>query len=126
MKKSQMARIVEFDRQLRQGRYPNRSNFGVDYGVSARTVARDVEYLRDRLEAPLEYDADRRGYYYSKPWNLPAVVVGSGLREDWLASLIEQLKTLKAAERDYVISSVTQAVACAQVGKEMDFAKFAA
>ena len=49
MKKSQMARIVTFDKTVRMGEYPSRSSFSVDYGVSERTLALDIEYLRDRL-----------------------------------------------------------------------------
>lgn len=106
MKKSQMARVVAFDRLVRGGAYPNRAGFGVDYGISERTIARDIEFLRDRLEAPLEFDGDRRGYFYTGPWELPSVVTMAATREDLIASLIEQLKVLSDAERDLVVSSV--------------------
>jgi hypothetical protein len=100
-----MARIVTFDKTVRMGEYPSRSSFSVDYGVSERTLARDIEYLRDRLEAPLEYDLNRRGYYYSKPWGLPSVITISAKNEDPITSLIEQLKVLSDLERDFVIKS---------------------
>ena len=34
------------------------------HGVSRATVVRDLEYLRDRLGAPIVWDPARRGYRY--------------------------------------------------------------
>lgn len=36
-------------------------------GVSKATVKRDLEYLRDRLNAPILWDRERRGYRYHQP-----------------------------------------------------------
>lgn len=42
--------------------------------MSARTILRDIEYMRDELGAPLEYDSAKRGYYYTEPqFQLPAL-----------------------------------------------------
>lgn len=107
MKKSQMVRIVEFDKEVRFRRYPNRIKFSNENGISERTVARDVEYLRDRLRAPLEYDPDRKGYYYSKEWILPSVFTLSAMNEtDWVDFLIEQIKTLSESGKDLVFRSI--------------------
>jgi predicted DNA-binding transcriptional regulator YafY len=35
--------------------------------VTARTVKRYIEYMRDMYRVPIEYDYKRRGYYYSEP-----------------------------------------------------------
>lgn len=93
MKKSQMARIVNFDKMVRNGEHPNRLSFSNNYMISERTVARDIEYLRDRLEAPLEFNRERKGYYYSRPWILPTPVVLSAMQEDRINSLIQQLNS---------------------------------
>jgi transcriptional antiterminator len=106
MKKSQMARVVEFDKLVNSKGYPNVHRFSVDYEVSGRTIARDIEYLRDTLGAPLEYDLARNGYYYSEPWNLPAVITLSTIKEDQISILIEQIKGLNLSEREFVINSV--------------------
>jgi hypothetical protein len=106
MKKTSIVRIVEFDKLVRGGKYPNRNNFSVDYEVSDRTVARDIEYLRDMLGAPLEYNRDRNGYYYSEPWNLPAVVTLSSTREDRINLLIEELKGMNCSEREFVFRTI--------------------
>ena len=106
MKKTSIVRIVEFDKLVRDGGYPNRHNFSVDYEVSARTVARDIEYLRDMLGAPLEYNRNRNGYFYSEPWNLPTVITFSGVMEDRIAHLIDEMKELSTSEREFVIKSL--------------------
>jgi proteasome accessory factor B len=53
--------------KLTEGNYPNCQNLGRDLEVSSKTVMRDVEFMRDRLGLPLEYDAVRHGFYYSSP-----------------------------------------------------------
>lgn len=106
MKKSQMARIVEFDQLVHLMKYPNRYSFSSDYEVSDRTVARDIEYLRDMLGAPLAYNRARNGYYYSEPWSLPTVVTLSSTREDRIFLLIEELKGLNSSEREFVLNSL--------------------
>jgi len=48
-------------------------------GVSRATVVRDIEYLRDRMNAPIVWDREKRGYHYdapvdeSTPWSLPGL-----------------------------------------------------
>jgi len=113
MKKSQLARIVQFDKEVRFKEYPNRFSFSVEYGVSDRTVARDIEYLRDRLEAPLEYDPQRKGYFYKNEWTPPTVFSLSVMKEmDWVPFLIEQIKMLSDSKRDLVIRSVSHQIPC--------------
>jgi proteasome accessory factor B len=46
---------------------------------SRRTVKRDFEFLRDSLNAPLEYDREHKGYFYRLPdYQLPLVRVTEG------------------------------------------------
>src|SRR5205085_5932303 len=33
---------------------------------STKSIHRDIEFMRDRLELPLEYDVRRNGYYYTQ------------------------------------------------------------
>jgi hypothetical protein len=67
--KSQLVRLVTLDQQIRGGSYPNSHRFAVDYEVSVRTIKRDIEFMKDQLEAPVAYDTERRGYYYTqKEW----------------------------------------------------------
>ncbi|HHY92115.1 MAG TPA: WYL domain-containing transcriptional regulator [Firmicutes bacterium] len=58
-------RLHRIDQLIRQLRYPNVPELSRDLEVSTRTIERDLEFLRDRLGAPLKYDFKRRGYYYT-------------------------------------------------------------
>jgi predicted DNA-binding transcriptional regulator YafY len=39
------------------------------FEVSDKTVKRDIEYLRDRLEAPIKWNHANHSYEYSEPWD---------------------------------------------------------
>jgi predicted DNA-binding transcriptional regulator YafY len=54
------------DEAIRSGRYPNATELAARAEVTIRTIWRDVEYLRDMYEAPIEYDASKKGYYYTE------------------------------------------------------------
>lgn len=60
-------RILEIDRFIREGNYPNCAWLGKHFEVSRATIMRDMEFLRDRYLAPVEYDSQKNGYYYSDP-----------------------------------------------------------
>ena len=70
--RSALARLYLIDQQIASGKYPNTSHL-VDYlrepwgKVSPSTIGRDIDFMRDRLNAPIEYDALHRGYYYTEP-----------------------------------------------------------
>lgn len=60
-------RILEIDRLIREGSYPNATLLGKRFEVSRSTIMRDIDFLRDRYCAPLEYDSQRNGFYYTDP-----------------------------------------------------------
>jgi predicted DNA-binding transcriptional regulator YafY len=59
-------RILAVDALIRAGKYPNASTIARRLEVTARTVQRDIEYMRDMYGAPIEYAPEHRGYYYSE------------------------------------------------------------
>ena len=66
------ARIYYLDQQLRAGKYPNVPTLARELEVQSRTVERDLEHMRDRLGAPIAYDHQRNGFYYtSDSFRLP-------------------------------------------------------
>lgn len=74
-----------FHRQIKQGRFPNAGRLAVRFELSPKTAQRAIEFMRDRLAAPLCYDAARRGYRYEDDsYELPPLWV----RADELASLL--------------------------------------
>ncbi len=77
--KSQYARLMELDRLIRIGKYPNCLTFAADWGVSQKTVQRDIDFLRDQCGAPVEYDRERKGFFYvDDAWMLPSVMLTEG------------------------------------------------
>jgi len=77
--KPQFNRLLELDRQIRDGKYPNCLTFSVDWEVSQKTVQRDIEYLRDTLGAPIEYHREKRGFFYTDAnWFLPSLSMSEG------------------------------------------------
>ncbi len=74
--KPQHARMLFIDRKIQEGGFPNCSSLAEEWEVSSKTIQRDLDYLRYQLDAPLEYSAKKRGYYYTEPrFQLPAMDV---------------------------------------------------
>ena len=77
--KPQFSRLLELDRSIRAGKYPNCLSFSAEYEVSQKTVQRDIDYLKYQLGAPLEYDRGKQGYYYTtSSWFLPSLSLSEG------------------------------------------------
>jgi predicted DNA-binding transcriptional regulator YafY len=65
---SQFERITYIDRALREKGRLRASEVARRFEVTDRQVLRDIEYLRDRLDAPIEWDAPSRSYRYAEPY----------------------------------------------------------
>lgn len=50
---------------IQSGKYPNASKLAREMEVSSKSIHRDIEFMRDRMELPIEYDGSKFGYYYS-------------------------------------------------------------
>ncbi|MCD6389205.1 MAG: WYL domain-containing protein [Desulfobulbaceae bacterium] len=64
--KPQHSRLLFIDKKIRAGEYPNCTSLGLEWEVSSKTIQRDLDYLRNTLDAPLAYHARERGYYYTE------------------------------------------------------------
>jgi predicted DNA-binding transcriptional regulator YafY len=60
-----LRRIMFIDQALRAGRSPNAATLSRELGASRRTIARDIEFMRDQLGAPLEFDPVGNGFVYT-------------------------------------------------------------
>lgn len=60
-------RIIQIDKWIRSGCFPSVQQMEEEYGVSKRTILRDIEFLKDRYNAPVVADRTRKGYYYTDP-----------------------------------------------------------
>jgi hypothetical protein len=68
-------RIVDMVREGSEGGcLPNPGDFRRELKVSPRTLARDLDFLRDEERAPIEYDAKAHGYRLTdEGYRLPPV-----------------------------------------------------
>lgn len=60
-------RMMRIHSLLQAKKYPNCSRLKRDLEISVRTVLRDIDFMKYRLNLPIEYDKQRYGFYYSKP-----------------------------------------------------------
>ncbi len=58
-------RIYKIEQMLARHRVTTRADLLDALGVSLATFKRDLEYMRDRLNAPIIWDAELRGYRYN-------------------------------------------------------------
>lgn len=76
---TRLERLLHMDRMIRSGNYPSVKTFIDRFEVSESTVYHDIQFLRDRLYAPLEYSRVHQGYCYTdQSWNLPTLAVTEG------------------------------------------------
>jgi proteasome accessory factor B len=70
-----LRRIIALVRDgMAGGRLPNRSDFRRELEVSPRTLARDLDFLRDEERAPIAYEPARHGYRLTDAtYDLPPV-----------------------------------------------------
>jgi len=71
-------RFYQIQQLLQSSRAVSMRRFIEELGVSRATINRDIEYLRDRFNAPIEWDRTRRGYRLEQqpgetPWSLPGL-----------------------------------------------------
>lgn len=81
-----MERYYWFDNQVRAGRFPNATALADRFEISSKTAQRSIDFMRDRLDAPLQYDSVQKGYCYSeRSFCLPSFQVS---QEELIAILL--------------------------------------
>ena len=108
--KYNIRRLKRLLSMLKENRYPNYPRFLAEmrrqdlagaYDLSARTLLRDIAFLRSEYRAPIEYDRERRGYYLADPdWSadipllddseMRAAVLGARLAENLMPAPVKQ------------------------------------
>ena len=58
-------RFLWFHDRVKASKYPNARHLAERFEISPRTAQRELDFIRDRLKAPLEYEHTRKGYYYT-------------------------------------------------------------
>lgn len=62
-----LARMMRLHERLLAGRYPNCKQMAREFEVTTKTVQRDVNFMRDQMGLPIEYDKARFGFRYTRP-----------------------------------------------------------
>ncbi len=57
------------DEQLREKKYPNCTRLAKYLDVTTKSIQRDIEFMRNTLGAPIEYNNKVKGYFYIDGWN---------------------------------------------------------
>lgn len=88
-----IARMMKIHELLASGDFPNCSSLSDVFEVSYKTVQRDIDFMRDQLLLPIDYDQVRHGFHYTKPVHrFPMLTVNQG-------ELVALLVAQKAVEQ---------------------------
>jgi proteasome accessory factor B len=59
-----LERMLRIHQSLQAGKFPNASALARELEVSTKSIHRDLDFMRDRLNLPIEFDSTRNGYFY--------------------------------------------------------------
>jgi len=62
-----MERIQKIHERLTRNAHPNCQNLAADLEVSYKTIHRDIEFMKYRLNLPIEFGREHNGYFYTEP-----------------------------------------------------------
>jgi len=60
-----LERMLRIHQAIQAGSFPNARTLAREREVSTKSIQRDIGFMRDRLNLPIEYDAVRNGYHYT-------------------------------------------------------------
>jgi proteasome accessory factor B len=60
-----LERMLRIHQALQSGKFPNASTLAREIEVATKTIHRDIEFMRDRLNLPIEFNPARNGYFYN-------------------------------------------------------------
>ena len=74
-----LERMMRLHQKLIAGDFPNCRKLSDELEVSTKTIQRDIDFMRDRLGLPIEYDQLHFGFVYTEPvTHFPSVEVSEG------------------------------------------------
>ena len=73
-----LERLLQLDRLLRAGDRPTAGRMATILEVTERTVRSDIEFLKNRFHAPVEYTKLRGFHYTDADWRLPTIPLSHG------------------------------------------------
>ena len=74
-----LARMLRIHQAIQSGSFPTATQLAAELEVSTKSIHRDLEFMRDRLQLPLEFDRSRFGYGYTEEVSsFPTVQITEG------------------------------------------------
>ncbi|MGA9377674.1 MAG: transcriptional regulator [Phormidium sp.] len=73
-----LERLLQIDELLRSGRRQTSGSLAEATEVTERTIRSDIAFLRDRLNAPLEFNRRQGFHYTNSDWRLPSISLSQG------------------------------------------------
>ncbi len=61
-----LERMLRIHQALQSSGFPNASKLASEIEVAAKTIHRDIEFMRDRLNLPIEFSPGKNGYFYTE------------------------------------------------------------
>jgi predicted DNA-binding transcriptional regulator YafY len=61
-----LERMLRIHQAIQAGNFPNASSLSKELEVSTKSIHRDLDFMRDRLDLPLDYNGSRKGYCYTQ------------------------------------------------------------
>lgn len=74
-----LERMLRIHQALQSGKFPNATSLAREIEVAAKTIHRDIEFMRDRMNLPIQFDIPRNGYFYAGEVNaFPTMQITEG------------------------------------------------
>jgi len=74
-----LERMMRIHQAITAGKYPNATTLAAEIEVVVKTIHRDIEFMRERMGLPIEYDSRKFGYRYTEEVNaFPTLQITEG------------------------------------------------
>jgi proteasome accessory factor B len=74
-----LQRMMRLHAALKARHFPNCQKIAAELEVSAKTIQRDIDFMRDRLGLPIDYHPQEFGFYYTETvTGFPSIEVSEG------------------------------------------------
>jgi len=74
-----LERMLRIHQAIQTGKFPNATKLAGELEVSTKSIHRDLEFMKDRLDLPLKFDSRKNGYFYTEEVNaFPALNITEG------------------------------------------------
>lgn len=79
MARPPLVRMMKLHNELQSRSFPNCRKIAQELEVSTKTIQRDIDFMRDQLGLPIDYDQLQFGFYYTEPvTSFPSIEVSEG------------------------------------------------